>query len=220
MSSSDSPYLDPYRDAVAEMGAGFEAQLWLSKDAQATRFRVIAGALGPKPGVIADLGCGQGDLLMFLKQHKQLPKHFIGVEGVDEMTHHAQQLADKANIKHAVFQTHDFVADDWLPKQLVEDANVETFIFSGSLNTLSMDQAQSVLAKYFSALKSAGRGRMVFNFLSNRHNVERTPAQAPAVRFDPVEMFDWAIGLTKLTQLRHEYLAGHDATIVMDVVNT
>ncbi|MGJ8636631.1 MAG: methyltransferase domain-containing protein [Phycisphaerales bacterium] len=218
MPSSDSPYLDPYRDAVAEKGVGFEAQLWLSKDAQATRFRVIADALGPKPGIVADLGCGQGDLLMFLKEHKQLPKHFIGVEGVDEMTLHAQQLADNAKIKHAVFQTHDFVADDWLPKQLVEDAKVDTFVFSGSLNTLSMKQAQAVLVQYFAALQAEGRGRMIFNFLSNRHNAERTPAQAPAVRFDPVEMFDWAISLTKLTQLRHEYLAGHDATIVMDVV--
>lgn len=218
MSSSDSPYLDPYRDAVAEMGAGFEAQLWLSKDAQATRFKVITDALGPNPSVVADLGCGQGDLLMFLKEHKQLPKRFIGVEGVDEMTQHAQQLADNAKIKHAIFQTHDFVADDWLPKQLVEDANVDTFVFSGSLNTLSMGQAQATLAEYFRALESAGRGRMIFNFLSNRHNIERTPAQAPAVRFDPVEMFDWAISLTKLIQLRHEYLAGHDATVIMDVV--
>lgn len=215
--SSDSPYLDPYRDAVAEMGAGFEAQLWLSKDAQATRFQVIADALGPKPGVVVDLGCGQGDLLMFLKEHKQLPKHFIGVEGVDEMTLHAQQLADQAKIKHAVFQTHDFVADDWLPLQLVEDAKAEIFVFSGSLNTLSMKQAQTVLAQYYTALESAGRGRIILNFLSNRHDSERTPAQPPAVRFDPVEMFDWAISLTKITQLRHEYLAGHDATIVMDV---
>jgi ubiquinone/menaquinone biosynthesis C-methylase UbiE len=217
--TADSSYLDPYRKAVAEMGAGFEAQLWLSKDAQRTRFEVIADALGPEPGVIADLGCGQGDLLMHLSATNHLPKHFIGVEGVEEMALHAQHRADDAGIDHAVFQTHDFVSSDWLPTQLVQDGKVECFIFSGSLNTLPMLQAQSVLGSFFEALVNAGRGKLIFNFLSNRHNKERTPAQPPAVRFDPVEMLDWALEQTPLVQLRHEYLAGHDTTIVMEVVS-
>tara|TARA_R110002073_G_scaffold37866_3_gene109083 strand:- start:113335 stop:113991 length:657 start_codon:yes stop_codon:yes gene_type:complete len=217
--TADSSYLDPYRKAVAEMGAGFEAQLWLSKDAQRTRFEVIADALGPEPGVIADLGCGQGDLLMHLSATNHLPKHFIGVEGVEEMTLHAQHRADDAGIEHAVFQTHDFVSSDWLPAQLVQDGKVECFIFSGSLNTLPMLQAQSVLGSFFEALVNAGRGKLIFNFLSNRHNKERNPAQPPAVRFDPVEMLDWALEQTPLVQLRHEYLAGHDTTIVMEVVS-
>ena len=216
--SSDSSYLDPYRDAVAQMGAGFEAQLWLSKEAQAKRFKVIADAID-QHSTIADLGCGQGDLLIYLQQHNQLPKHFIGVEGVDEMTALAQQRANKLSIEHAVFQTHDFVADDWLPGQLVADAGVDTFVFSGSLNTLSMDQAQTVLSQFYKALETAGRGTLIFNFLSNRHDKQRTPAQHPAVRFDPTEMLDWALDHTTRTQLRHEYLAGHDATIVMQVSN-
>jgi len=215
--SSDSSYLDPYRDAVAEMGAGFEAQLWLSKDAQRTRFGVIADALGYNPGVIADLGCGQGDLLIYLNESNQLPKHFIGVEGVEEMTTLAQQRIDDLGISNAVFQTHDFVADTKLPAQLVKDAGVDCFIFSGSLNTLSMEQAQSVLSEFYKALESTGKGTLIFNFLSTRHDKARTPASAPAVRFDPAEMLDWALGQTTRTQLRHEYLAGHDATIVMTV---
>jgi len=215
--SSDSSYLDPYRDAVAEKGVGFEAQLWLSKDAQRTRFGVIADALGDKPGVIADLGCGQGDLLVYLHELKRLPKCFIGVEGVEEMTAHAQQRADKLRIKHAVFQTHDFVADAKLPAQLVNDAGVDCFVFSGSLNTLSMEQAQAVLERFYQALEAAGRGTLIFNFLSNRHDKARTPAQAPAVRFDPTEMLDWALNQTPNVGLRHEYLKGHDATIVMYV---
>ena len=216
--SSDSSYLDPYRDAVAEMGAGFEAQLWLSKEAQTKRFKVIADAID-QHSTIADLGCGQGDLLIYLQQHNQLPKHFIGIEGVQEMTTHAQQRVDALGIKNAVFQTHDFVADTKLPSQLVKDAGVECFIFSGSLNTLSMNQAQAVLAQFYKALEKSGRGTLIFNFLSNRHDKQRTPAQHPAVRFDPTEMLDWALNQTTRTQLRHEYLAGHDATIVMQVPN-
>lgn len=215
--AADSSYLDPYRDAVADMGPGFEAQLWLSKDAQATRFSVIADALRSDSKVIADLGCGQGDLLVYLNEHNALPKHFIGVEGVEDMTLHAQQRIDAMGIQNAVFQTHDFVADTKLPKQLVNDAKVDTFIFSGSLNTLAMEQAQSVLLGFYNALNAVGRGTLIFNFLSNRHDKNRTPAQAPAVRFDPVEMLEWALEHTPLVTLRHEYLAGHDATIVMQV---
>lgn len=213
----DSSYLDPYREAVADMGVGFEAQLWLSKEAQAKRFRVIADALGEQPGVVADLGCGQGDLLIYLSEHDRLPKHFIGVEGVEEMALHAQRRIDAAGIEHAVFQTHDFVADTKLPSQLVTDANVDSFVFSGSLNTLSMEQAQTVLTRFYKALEQVGRGKLVFNFLSTRHDKNRTPALPPAVRFDPSEMLDWALGLTPLVSLRHEYLAGHDVTIVMRV---
>jgi len=213
----DSSYLDPYRDAVADLGVGFEAQLWLSKEAQAKRFRVIADALGEQPGIVADLGCGQGDLLIYLNEHDRLPKHFVGIEGVDEMTVHAQQRIDELGIEHAVFQTHDFVADSKLGSQLVADAKVDAFVFSGSLNTLSMEQAQSVLDRFYSALEQAGRGKLVFNFLSTRHDKNRTPALPPAVRFDPSMMLDWALEHTPLVTLRHEYLAGHDATIVMKV---
>ena len=215
--TSDSSYLDPYRDAVADMGPGFEAQLWLSKEAQATRFSVITDAFGNDSSIIADLGCGQGDLLVYLHEHNTLPKHFIGVEGVDEMTHHAQQRIDSLGINNAVFQTHDFVADTKLPSQLVQDAKVDTFVFSGSLNTLKMQQAQAVLVHFYNALKDAGQGKLIFNFLSNRHDKDRTPAQPPAVRFDPPSMLDWALEQTPLVTLRHEYLRGHDVTITMIV---
>ncbi len=214
--TSDSSYLDPYRDAVKEHGPSFEAQLWLSKEAQTKRFEIIADAIDQR-NTIADLGCGQGDLLIHLQQHNQLPKHFIGIEGVEEMTALAQQRADQLQIKHAVFQTHDFVADTKLPSQLVKDAGVACFVFSGSLNTLSMDKAQAILERFYKALSKSGRGTLVFNFLSTRHDKARTPAKPPAVRFDPVEMFDWALEITPLVQIRHDYLAGHDATIVMQV---
>ena len=90
-------------------------------------------------------------------------------------------------------------------------------MFSGSLNTLSMDRAQGVLDRFWAALEKSGRGTLVFNFLSLRHDKEQSPANPPAVRFDPVMMLAWALDRTPIVQMRHEYLGGHDATIVMDV---
>ncbi|MEM9372970.1 MAG: hypothetical protein AAGA55_04940, partial [Planctomycetota bacterium] len=87
--------------------------------------------------------------------------------------------------------------------------------FSGSLNTLSMDDAQAVLDRFWAALASVDDAALVFNFLSDRHDRGRTPASPPAVRFDPVPMLAWALERTPLVTMRHDYLAGHDATICM-----
>jgi len=216
---SDRPYLEPYEKATREMGAGFESQLWMSKDAQRTRFEVLTQVARFKGRVVADLGCGVGDLPLFLHEHAsdQFPKSYIGIEGVEAMAEHARSRIAEAGVDRTLFDVADFVADDSLPDMLVNDAGVEVFVFSGSLNTLSMSDAMDVLDEFWHALKSAKRGTLVFNFLSDRHNADRTPASAPAVRFDPADMLDWALKRTPIVQLRHEYLKGHDATIVMDV---
>jgi SAM-dependent methyltransferase len=222
--SSDRPYLEPYEKATREMGAGFEAQLWMSRDAQKTRFEVLDEMGHLSNRVVADLGCGQGDLAIYLSEKYQLhekeneqgfPKQYIGIEGVQAMADHARTRILSAGVHRAIIDVGDFVADGSLPELLINEANVEVFLFSGSLNTLSMIDAQNVLHRFWSAIESSGRGTLIFNFLSNRHNRERTPANAPAVRFDPAQMLDWALERTPLVQMRHDYLAGHDATIVM-----
>ena len=222
-SKSDRPYLEPYEKATREMGAGFESQLWMSKDAQRARFEVLAQVGRFKDRIVADLGCGIGDLPVYLHEHSSdlFPKSYIGIEGVEAMAEHARSRIVEAGIERTVFDVGDFVADDLLPDMLVNDAGAEVFVFSGSLNTLSMHQAMDVLDGFWYALRAAKTddrsGTLIFNFLSDRHNENRTPASAPAGRFDPADMLDWALKRTPIVQLRHEYLRGHDATIVMDI---
>ncbi len=216
--AGDSSYLDPYRDAIKLYGPGFDALLWRNKHAQQTRFAVL-DAMGDLAGkVVADLGCGDGGLAFWLDAQKRMPKRYIGVDGIDELVAASRRRAAEAKVVDTLFVTHDFVGQEDLAAQLVRDAGVEVFVLSGSLNTLTMEDAQRVLGCFFDALVDAGRGRMVFNFLSLRHNEEQTPADPPAVRFDPVAMFDWALGRTPMVDVRHAYLDGHDATIVMEVV--
>ena len=214
---SGSPYLDPYRDAVERLGPGFDALLWKDRDAQQTRFRVLdeMGDLAGK--TIADLGCGDGGLAHWLYEHDRMPKKYIGVDGLDQLVAAARTNAEQAGIKNTVFVVHDFVSEGDLPGMLVRDAGVEVFVLSGSLNTLRMEDAQCVLDRFWTAMANAGRGTLVFNFLSTRHNPERTPAEPPAVRYDPERMLDWALVRTPIVDLRHAYLQGHDATIMMRV---
>lgn len=215
----DRSYLQPYEDATRRGGAGFESQLWMSKEAQSTRFGVLCD-LGRFSGrVVADLGCGVGDFPVYMKTHcpSDFPKSYVGIEGVHAMAEHARERIAIEEIDRTLIEVGDFVADESLPNLLVNDAGAEVFVFSGSLNTLSMDRAMGVLDRFWGALEQSGRGTLVFNFLSLRHNKDQTPANPPAVRFDPVAMLAWALDRTPIVQMRHEYLGGHDATIVMDV---
>lgn len=232
-SGNERAYLKPYEDATRQMGAGFEAQLWMSRDAQRKRFEILEELGRFSHRVVVDLGCGQGDLAAFLYNEHQLaesesewtdtdrfPKQYIGIEGVQAMADHARTRLADLGVHRVMIECADFVADQSLPERLIRGAGAQVFVFSGSLNTLSMDHAIIVLDRFWSALQSAGNGTLIFNFLSDRHDAQRTPASSPAVRFDPSKMLDWALSKTTQVQLRHEYLQGHDATIVMDVAAT
>jgi len=217
----DRSYLKPYEDATRRSGPGFDSQLWMSKDAQNTRFGVLCDLGRFTDRIVADLGCGVGDFPIYMQSHQPgaFPKSYIGIEGVHAMAEHARERIAGESIERTLIEVGDFVADETLPDLLVNDAGAEVFVFSGSLNTLPMDRGQLVLDRFWNALAQSGRGTLIFNFLSLRHNKAQTPAQPPAVRFDPVEMLAWALGRTPLVRMRHEYLGGHDATIVMDVVS-
>ena len=215
----DRSYLQPYEDATRRQGPGFESQLWMSKEAQDTRFGVLCD-MGRFTGrVVADLGCGVGDFPIYIRKHRPetYPKSYIGLEGVHAMAEHARERIEIEEIDRTLIEVGDFVADESLPDLLVNDAGAEVFVFSGSLNTLAFEDAVRVLGRFWDALTKSGRGTLIFNFLSLRHNRERTPALPPAVRFDPVLLLEWSLERTPLVRMRHEYLNGHDATIVMDV---
>jgi SAM-dependent methyltransferase len=227
--TAERPYLDPYLHAAQAHGAGFEALLWQSPKAQRTRFRVISRMLNSRGRTVADIGCGNADLLLDLHRRKRTPAGYIGVDAVPQTLALAERQVRAAGIEHAWFQDDDFVRDAALPARLVE-RGADTIVFCGSLNTLSQSEALAVLARFWIAMADHPiaapqddtlpgvrdpAGALIFNFLSLRHNRERTPANPPAVRFEPLDMLAWAIERTPLVTFRHDYLRGHDATICM-----
>lgn len=213
----DRPYLDPYLLAAEKYGAGFEALLWHSPRAQLARFRVIGSMLGPRERTIADIGCGNADLLLDLARRGRTPARYLGIDAVPTMLEHARAQARGAGIDRAVFLDHDFVREEGLPAQLVGDAGVDTVVFCGSLNTLPEHKACVVLDRFWNALLARPGAVLLFNFLSDRHDRARTPATPPAVRFDAAAMVGWALERTPLVRFRHDYLGGHDATVRMRV---
>lgn len=217
--SEERPYLEPYLLAAEKFGAGFDALLWQSPKAQRLRFRTIATMAAVKGRVVADVGCGNADLMLDLIRRGRGPSRYIGVDGVPAMLTHAREVLAGAGVADAELIEADFVRDAGLAEALVRGRGAQVVVFCGSLNTLPEAEAQVVLGRFWEALVRWGGdgGTLLFNYLSDRHDRDRTPATAPAVRFDPVRMVHWALHRTPMVTFRHDYLGGHDATVCMRV---
>lgn len=209
-----SPYLDPYRDAVAKVGPRFEALLWHNAEAQHRRFDVLAKMKNLTGRVIVDLGCGRADFASFLHGHGVAYGAYLGVEGVKELADAARDRLAAEGVPECDVLVGDFVADTGLYRTLVRERRADTLVFSGSLNTLPLEQAERTLDAAYDALEPGGL--LVFNFLSDRAGAERrSQATGPATRFDTVRLVGWALDRSPLVRFRQDYLKGHDATIAM-----
>jgi len=211
---TDPPYLDPYLKAVREHGPCFEALLWRNPEYQIARFRVLAEAVPLTGRVLADLGCGRADLADWLHRTGITYGRYFGIEAVPELAAEAARRA--VELPEASVLTADFVGDEALFRRLVREHGVDTLVFCGSLNTFEQAGAIEILGRAWQAIRKHTGSALVFNFLSTRTRRPGDPT-GPARRFDPAALIDWALQQTPVAQLRHDYLKGHDATIVMRV---
>ena len=212
MPPNDSGYLEPYREAVREIGASFGSLLWKSADAQVTRFDVMIDTADLHGRVIADLGAGLGDLARRLDERKIEYGGYLAVEGVPELAAEAGRRL--AKVAECTVLDGDFVSDHGLFARLAKEHKAEVFAFSGSLNTLDQPEAERVLDRAWDAAARSKGGQVIFNFLSDRSR-RVNENTGPARRFDTQRLVGWALDRTPLVVLRHDYWDGHDATIWM-----
>jgi len=204
-------YLKPYEDALREHGPSFEATLWRNPGYQQKRFAAIADMLGDPLGVIADMGCGRADLLVYLVTIGVGFKRYIGVEGVEGMLEDCRErYGDRSDCDWVV---GDFVADEQLFEKLAVDG-VDTFIFSGSLNTMTQDTAIAVIGR------AAAAGRVVFNFLSTELYAQPDAPDGPEPG-DPARRFEKDAVLAACremgkVEIREGYLPSFDVTVRID----
>ena len=207
-------YLDPYRDALRVHGPSFEATLWMSRQKQRQRFRIFSKMTDFTGRVVLDAGCGLGDLAAWFLERGIDYGAYIGMEALPEFIEQARVRA----LPETRFVLADFVGDadafDSVSHAQHRFAEIDLVVFSGSLNTLSEEEAWEVVLR---AWRVAQEG-VLFNFLSSRdHQPPRMPRTqpSPARRFDPVALVARALEVTPRVALRHDYMGGHDATIAM-----
>jgi len=206
-SESAGEYLKPYEEALEMHGPSFEATLWVNRETQIQRFDIIADMLDPTGLRLLDAGCARGELLHRLVEVNRIPKCYIGLDAFADFIHAAHELHPEKGCD-VILETADFVRDPTVFKRFSPDV----IVFSGSLNTLTQEQALSVVGKAF---KAAEKG-VVFNFLSDRHHPRFDKQDTgPARRFSATEVVAWALEQTPCVRFRQDYFDGHDATVCL-----
>jgi len=189
-------YLAPYLKAVERHGAGFHSLLWASPSTQQARFDCFMRLVNFAGKSVLDVGCGRADLQDHLHHRGVEPAEYLGLEAVDI-------LADAAERKgHAVLRA-DFIRE---PQRLYTGSDV--IVFSGSLNTLTVDDFYKTLRHAWQATAEY----LVFNFLSTA-----ALAAADFLKWhEPRTVLEFARGLSSNVhvQLADDYLPG-DCTIAL-----
>lgn len=214
-------YLQPYREAIKRFGAGFQATLWSSPEAQHTRFDVMidligSGAHGAACGaaavdlrglddsIVLDVGCGTGDFAQRLLERNVGFRRYIGIDAVNEMI----DAAKARQLARCEFAFGDVLSSP----EILAGAMPDFICVSGTLNTMDETTARRLVQTAFDA---AAQG-VAFNFLSNRPDEQwHDKDLGPARRFDTIRWLDWSLHLTPRVRFAQDYLDGHDATIVM-----
>lgn len=212
MNVGEPSYLQPYGAAIREHGGDFPSLLFSDRSTQTLRFSVLANVAPMAERRIADLGSGRADLLAWLYTNDVPYAHYLGVDAMPEFDAAARARTEAERLPDAEFLLADFVADEGLFERIIAEHDLDTLVFSGSLNTLSEAQALAVLERAWLALAGRPGATLAFNFL-----VTGTWPQpfTDLARRDPVTWLGWAIARTPLVVYCQYYLGGHDGTLVM-----
>ncbi|HTL30069.1 MAG TPA: hypothetical protein VL282_12645 [Tepidisphaeraceae bacterium] len=188
-------YLQPYANAAAAHGGGFEALLWASRHTQRMRFDAIRRVSKLTGKTIVDAGCGRADLLDYLIGMGIRIDHYIGLEAIEELASAAERKAgEQCQIVRC-----DFVKD---PKRLF--AATDWIVFCGSLNTLDTQMFYRTIRRAFDAAIEG----VAFNFLDSPFL-----AAASYLSWHPrAEVLAFAQTFSPRVQMLHDYLHG-DCTI-------
>lgn len=170
---------------------------WGSAESQRRRFEVLAAVAAPLAGTVLDVGCGLGDLYLYLKE-----TGFEGAyHGVD--LHPGMVAAARARLPEARFEAMDITAlSDPLPRY-------DYVLMSGAANVAHDRYPEALAALIRRMFALAGKG-VAFNLLSNRADF----VEPGEVYADPGRILHFCLGLTRRVVLRHDYMP-HDFTVYL-----
>jgi len=197
-------YLKAYQQGIQKHGTDFEVTLWASPRTQQLRFDIFAQMYPLHGKVILDAGCSRGDLASWMLEHGIHYSQYIGIDALVPVIDYARTR----KLPRAEFHAGDFVTDT----RLLATGNPDVICISGSLNTMSDEQALTVLQ----AARDASQEALLFNFLSDRAGPAAPLQDRIARRLNTLALLDWAFDMTPDVTFRQDYFPhGHDATIRM-----
>lgn len=147
-----------YKSSFEKHGSSPLGLHWNSLQSQEIRFEVIANWLRDEIPVctIADAGCGFGDLFLFLQAKGLRPKHYLGIDVMEEFIHIAQERLQR--FSHCKLTCKDILKDE-LPF-------ADWYVCSGAMNILSNFNTWLFIEK----MLASSRKGVVFNMLEGKRD--------------------------------------------------
>lgn len=145
-----------YSTAIEKYGITAKGVNWHSKESQKLRFDIILEML---PGdlssyIIADAGCGFGDLYLYMQKKKRVPKEYIGIDSLSDM----YSIASERTGCEIVIAD---ICKDSLPP-------ADFYICSGAMNVLEEFETHLFVSNCFSACRVG----FIFNVLHGEKDSE------------------------------------------------
>jgi SAM-dependent methyltransferase len=141
---------DFYDPELARCGDTAQGLHFHSENSQRTRFRILREMLPEDLSglTLVDVGCGFGDLLLYLREHDDAPATYIGMDLHERMVSVARERTGAEIIQGDVLSA-ELPAADW-------------YVCSGSLNNLTREETRLAVERCY----AAARQGMAFNLLS------------------------------------------------------
>ncbi|MCF2859372.1 class I SAM-dependent methyltransferase [Pseudoalteromonas sp. SMS1] len=184
-----------YQSLFRLHGESAAAVQHVSKDAQYVRFEIFCEFIDTSDSII-DLGCGLGDMLVYLRNHDHTG-NYLGCDFVPEFIKNAQTKFE--NDESATFQVMDIIKDE-IPKEY--DYIVMSGIFNNVLNCNESFLRNTIEA----AFKAANKG-VIFNALSTFVEYQ----ESSLFYVNPLETFEYIKRhITPYVTLKHDYVTKPD----------
>ncbi len=138
-----------YTSAIELYGTTARGVNWASKENQQIRFDVILEMLPKDLGsyIMADAGCGFGDLYNYMIKKAKTPKKYIGIDSLSDMYSIASE------------QTGCEIIIANICKDTIPHANY--YVCSGAMNTLTLFETHQFIQNCFLACENG----FIFNIL-------------------------------------------------------
>lgn len=186
-----------YQTLFAAHGNSHKTVQWSSRETQYERFRALAEPVGNSQSV-ADVGCGLGDLLIYLRHERSFEGSYLGLDFVPEFIDHCEQTFSTDS--QAAFASHHLRSDE-MPK------GYDWYLLSGVFNNL-IDDNMSFICESLSRMYEACEVGVSINALSTYVDYQDDGLYYT----DPLALFDFCKrNLTSRVTLRHDYRVKPDS---------
>ena len=200
--SASPPDIDTrgwYADKVARHGYDHRGLGFRTRSSQELRFQALL-SLGDLDGrQILDVGCGFGDLLVYLLDHGIEPR-YTGIDICQPMVQRCRERFDGSNSR---FHVADVL--EWQPEDEYD------YVVASGIFGLDARGARARIRPTLRQMFGWARNGIAANFLSKR---TLEPAEA-RVYVDPAEALEMGLALTPSVRLDHSYLP-NDFTLYLD----